>query len=385
MLSSDWSNAVAGSGNGWISTDSALPRPETTQALQRVAIVLTDGQNDPGSARRHHADAVVQRLVGCRQQRAQGTHAHAHGWHVARERVDVVGDGHQRVPARRLHGDEEQRHHHLRDHVRGTTRRAASRSSDASSARRRATTITRRPTRRSIRSSSRSRAISASCDSCNEPRARDASRGHACCSPFRAGQPEIFKESRHAREENRGARTPPSAQASRRARRPARSSRKIDHIREGKHGAKSAKQAIAIGLSEARRSGVGVKAPKKGATSEATRKKAAKDTAAGPHKTKKSASTESKSKRSAVATRVLEREGTKAASHTALSRQAHASASRRSAADRSAAAKKGWATRRKAAAAKGASSSGRTARVALKPATSARTRPPSSRAPARRA
>ncbi|SAL64109.1 hypothetical protein AWB67_03379 [Caballeronia terrestris] len=50
MLSSDWSNAVAGSGNGWISTDSTLPRPETTQALQRVAIVLTDGQNDPGSA-----------------------------------------------------------------------------------------------------------------------------------------------------------------------------------------------------------------------------------------------------------------------------------------------------------------------------------------------
>jgi hypothetical protein len=133
----------------------------------------------------------------------------------------------------------------------------------------------------------------------------------------------------------------------------------IDHIREGRHGAKSAKQAIAIGLSEARRSGVGVKAPNKGATSEATRKKAAKDTAAGPHKTKKSASTESKSKRSAVATRVLKREGTKAASHTALSRQAHASASRRSAADRSAAAKKGWATRRKAAAAKGASSSGR--------------------------
>jgi hypothetical protein len=124
----------------------------------------------------------------------------------------------------------------------------------------------------------------------------------------------------------------------------------IDHVREGKHGAKSAKQAIAIGLSEARRAGVKTKAPKKGTTSEATRKKAAQDTAAGQHKTKKSASTESKSKRSAVSTRVLKRESTKAASHTALSRQSHASASRRSAADRSAAAKKGWATRRKAAA-----------------------------------
>jgi Flp pilus assembly protein TadG len=49
MLSSDWSNSVS-KGNGWVSTDSTLPRPETTQGLQRVAIVLTDGENDPGSA-----------------------------------------------------------------------------------------------------------------------------------------------------------------------------------------------------------------------------------------------------------------------------------------------------------------------------------------------
>ncbi|SAL81494.1 hypothetical protein AWB74_05971 [Caballeronia arvi] len=119
----------------------------------------------------------------------------------------------------------------------------------------------------------------------------------------------------------------------------------IDHIREGKHGAKSAKQAIAIGLSEARRSGVKMKAPKKGTTSEATRKKAAQDTKAA-HRTKKSPSTESKAKRSATSTRVLKRESTKAASHKSLSRQSHAAASRRSAADRSAAAKKGWATRR---------------------------------------
>jgi hypothetical protein len=127
----------------------------------------------------------------------------------------------------------------------------------------------------------------------------------------------------------------------------------IDHIREGKHGAKSAKQAIAIGLSEARRAGVGVKAPKKGAASAATRKKAAKDTQAGQHKTQaKHASTESKAKRSATSTRVLKREGTKAASHASLSKQAHASASRRSAADRSASAKKGWQTRRKATSSK---------------------------------
>ncbi|EKS66335.1 MULTISPECIES: DUF6496 domain-containing protein [Caballeronia] len=125
----------------------------------------------------------------------------------------------------------------------------------------------------------------------------------------------------------------------------------IDHVREGKHGAKSAKQAIAIGLSEARRSGVKMKPPKKGTASEATRKKAAQDTKAA-HRTKKSPSTESKAKRSATSTRVLKRESTKAASHKSLSRQTHAAASRRSAADRSAAAKKGWATRRRNAAAK---------------------------------
>jgi Flp pilus assembly protein TadG len=49
MLSSDWSNNVS-NGNGWVSSDNTLPRPETTQGLQRVAIVLTDGENDPGSA-----------------------------------------------------------------------------------------------------------------------------------------------------------------------------------------------------------------------------------------------------------------------------------------------------------------------------------------------
>jgi Flp pilus assembly protein TadG len=49
MLSSSWSNSLS-NGNGWISTNSALPLPETTQNLQRVAIVLTDGENDPGSA-----------------------------------------------------------------------------------------------------------------------------------------------------------------------------------------------------------------------------------------------------------------------------------------------------------------------------------------------
>jgi Flp pilus assembly protein TadG len=50
MLKSSWSDNVAGTGNGWISTDTTLPRLETTQGLQRVLIVLTDGENDPGGS-----------------------------------------------------------------------------------------------------------------------------------------------------------------------------------------------------------------------------------------------------------------------------------------------------------------------------------------------
>ena len=55
----------------------------------------------------------------------------------------------------------------------------------------------------------------------------------------------------------------------------------IDHIREGKHGARSTKQAIAIGLSEARRAGVDLPPPRAGKTSDETRKRAARDYARG--------------------------------------------------------------------------------------------------------
>ncbi|HJV94163.1 MAG TPA: DUF6496 domain-containing protein, partial [Azonexus sp.] len=51
----------------------------------------------------------------------------------------------------------------------------------------------------------------------------------------------------------------------------------IHHIREGKHGARSAKQAIAIGLSKARRAGVKLPPPKPGTTSQETRRKAEHD------------------------------------------------------------------------------------------------------------
>ena len=51
----------------------------------------------------------------------------------------------------------------------------------------------------------------------------------------------------------------------------------IHHVREGKHGARSTKQAIAIGLSKARRAGVKLKTPKKGTVSAETRRAAARD------------------------------------------------------------------------------------------------------------
>jgi hypothetical protein len=119
----------------------------------------------------------------------------------------------------------------------------------------------------------------------------------------------------------------------------------VDHIREGKHGARSTKQAIAIGLSEARRAGVELPPPKKGAASERTRRQAARETqearTGGARKKKPSA------KRSRATTNALAREGRSAASPTALARHARSSARTRTAAQRSAAAKKAARTRAK--------------------------------------
>jgi hypothetical protein len=126
----------------------------------------------------------------------------------------------------------------------------------------------------------------------------------------------------------------------------------IDHIREGKHGARSAKQAIAIGLSKARRAGVAAPA-KRSTTSASTRRKARQDTAASKHPHAPSRT------RSRGTTRALKRESQQAASPTALSRQAHKAAAKRSGASRSAAA-------RKAARTKGASGRSAAARKAAR-------------------
>jgi Family of unknown function (DUF6496) len=114
----------------------------------------------------------------------------------------------------------------------------------------------------------------------------------------------------------------------------------MDHIREGKHGARSTKQAIAIGLSKARRAGVELPPPKKGTASSETRQKAARDVRRGKSRRKPSTT------RARVVRKALKREGHGAASRKALSRQARASAAKRSAASRSRAAKKAAATRK---------------------------------------
>jgi hypothetical protein len=115
----------------------------------------------------------------------------------------------------------------------------------------------------------------------------------------------------------------------------------IEEIRAGKHGARSPKQAIAIGLSKARRAGVKLPPPKKGTVSEETRQKAERDAAKGRHAGRRPVSR----KRSRAVTKALQREGTSAASKRALSQQARAAAKRRTPAQRSAAAKKAARTR----------------------------------------
>ena len=123
----------------------------------------------------------------------------------------------------------------------------------------------------------------------------------------------------------------------------------MEHIRSGKHGARSAKQAIAIGLSKARRAGVRLPPPAKGKTSEKTRIAAAHATTAGHINGKHRPSPT----RSRAIKGVLKREGHAAASPTALSRQASAAARNRTPEERSASARKGM--RKRSAAERSAS------------------------------
>jgi hypothetical protein len=113
----------------------------------------------------------------------------------------------------------------------------------------------------------------------------------------------------------------------------------IHHVREGKHGARSTKQAIAIGLSKARREGVNLPPPPAGA-SRSTKRSAKAASRAGNRKR-----TRPSPRRSRAVQSALKREGRGAVSREALSRQAKTAARRRPAAARKAAARRGARTR----------------------------------------
>src|SRR5438034_1707559 len=98
----------------------------------------------------------------------------------------------------------------------------------------------------------------------------------------------------------------------------------IDHVRRGKHGARSPQQAIAIGLSKARRAGVPLRPPAKGKAKEKTRRSAESAYRKGQAHAKSPAR-----KYSRVRERVLKREPRSTVSHEALSKQARTVARRR--------------------------------------------------------
>lgn len=110
----------------------------------------------------------------------------------------------------------------------------------------------------------------------------------------------------------------------------------VEHVREGKHGARSPEQAIAIGLSKARRSGVKLRAPAKGRASPRTRKQAKRDLAKG-----RRGGTKTSARRSGATKAALKREGRTAGTRTSLAKQTRKAARKRTAAERSAAARKG--------------------------------------------
>ena len=116
----------------------------------------------------------------------------------------------------------------------------------------------------------------------------------------------------------------------------------MEHIREGKHGARSTKQAIAIGLSKARRAGVKLPPPTEGKASARTRKQAARDYRKG----QTGQASKPSPKRSRAVERALKREPHAAASHAALAKQGRQAARRRSAKARSEQAKRAARTRR---------------------------------------
>jgi hypothetical protein len=158
-------------------------------------------------------------------------------------------------------------------------------------------------------------------------------------NPHRISREETMpdKETMERAEEDRREGKSPSTQAGEFVR------EEIHHIREGKHGAKNTKQAIAIGLSKARRAGVKLSAPKRGRASSATRKKARRDLQQGSSK----GSRKTSARRSRAVSGALKRAGRSAASRSSLSRQARSAAGKRGPASRKKAAQKAAQTRQR--------------------------------------
>jgi hypothetical protein len=115
----------------------------------------------------------------------------------------------------------------------------------------------------------------------------------------------------------------------------------IEHIREGEHGARSAKQVIAMGLSKARRAGVKLPPPKRGTVSERTRRKAQREYESAQLGKRRPPSR----KRSRATTRALRREGHEAASMESLSKQTLSAVRQRNRTEKSRAARKAARTR----------------------------------------
>src|SRR5271169_3614841 len=98
----------------------------------------------------------------------------------------------------------------------------------------------------------------------------------------------------------------------------------IEHVREGKHGARSPQQAIAIGLSKARRAGIPLAPPSPGKAKKSTRKSAERDLRKGQTGTRKTSA-----KRSRASEEALKKEPHSTASHQALSSHAKKAAKSR--------------------------------------------------------
>jgi len=116
----------------------------------------------------------------------------------------------------------------------------------------------------------------------------------------------------------------------------------MHHVREGKHGAASPQQAIAIGLSKARRAGVKLRPPRSGQSAE-TKEKAERDYKKGQSHSRRKPS----ARRSRATTQALKREGHSAASEASLSRQAKTAARKRGSTARRNAAMKASRTRKR--------------------------------------